>query len=414
LAQIRDKDAKPARDDLLIHVAWGGVVPSNQAGASPTDGIMTVDQILRLAADRRASSRSRLAAIMRDLIDGRRGHLSDREWGWMSEILHTLIGGIEKPVRRKLAKTLGRLPVVPRSLITRLANDDIDIAYPVLVNSQLLADEDLIEIILYRLREHQLAIALRENLSESVSDVLVEHGSTPVIVALLRNEKVNISRAALDYLVEQSRRIGEFQEPLIERNELPRALAQRMFAWVSASLRETIVRRWGLKAEEIDVALREALEESRLTFLGESEGGTASERLMGELHANGGTNLVALGQLLSEGHVSLFLDGLRMRTRLRPVLLRRLVFEDTGEGLLIILRALGASADQFSTLYLLTRTIPRQFATAEGPGIRAIPLGYLTTLAAAIPPEVARTVVRFWAEDVEYQAALRRISAVIQ
>jgi hypothetical protein len=123
---------------------------------------------------------------------------------------------------------------------------------------------------------------------------------------------------------------------------------------------------------------------------------------------------VALGQLLSEGHVSLFLDGLRMRTRLRPVLLRRLVFEDTGEGLLIILRALGASADQFSTLYLLTRTIPRQFATAEGPGNRAIPLGYLTTLTAAVAPEVARTVVRYWAEDVEYQAALRRISAVIQ
>ena len=414
LDETTETGGRPVRDDLLIDVASGEVVPSQPAGSPSSDGIMTVDQLLRLAADRRASSRSRLAAVMRDLIDGRRGNLSDREWGWMTDILHTLIGGIEKPVRRKLAKTLGRLQVVPRSLITRLANDDIDIAYPVLVNSQLLADEDLIEIILYRLREHQLAIALRENLSESVSDVLVEHGSTPVIVALLRNEKANISRAALDYLVEQSRRIGEFQEPLIERNELPRALAQRMFAWVSASLRETIVRRWDLDAEEIDVALREALEESRLEFLGESEGATASERLMGELHANGGTNLAALGQLLSEGHVSLFLDGLRIRTRLRPVLLRRLVFEDTGEGLLIILRALGATADQFSNLFLLTRTVPRQFKKAEGPGTRAIPLGYLTTLASAIPPEVARTGVRLWAEDVEYQAALRRISAVLQ
>ncbi len=107
-------------------------------------------------------------------------------------------------------------------------------------------------------------------------------------------------------------------------------------------------------------------------------------------------------------------DGIRIRTRLRPVPLRRLVFEDTGEDLLIILRAQGASADQVSTLYLLTRTVPRRFANAEEPGTRAIPPGHLTTLAAAIPPEVARTVVRLWAEDVEPLAALRRIPAVIQ
>lgn len=398
---------------LLIDVGSGEVVAAKD-GAPPPDKVMTVDHLMRLAADRQATSRSRLASVMRDLIDGRRGNLSDREWGWMTDILHTLIGGIEKPVRHALAKTLGRLQVVPRSLITRLANDEIEIAYPVLVNSQLLADEDLIEIVLYRLREHQLAIALRENLSESVSDVLVEHGSTPVIVALLKNEKANISRAALDYLVEQSRRIGEFQQPLIERKELPRPLAQRMFAWVSESLRDTIVRRWNLKPEEIDGALNEALEESRLEFLGEVAGGTASEKLMGELQAIGGTGLSALGRLLSEGHVSLFLDGLRARTGLRPVLLRRLVFEDTGEGLLIILRALGATADQFSALFLLTRTVPRQFAPDESRGSRAIPLGYLTTLAAAIPPEVARTVVRLWAEDVEYRSALQRISTVIQ
>jgi HPt (histidine-containing phosphotransfer) domain-containing protein len=146
LDETTETGGRPVRDDLLIDVASGEVVPSQPAGSPSSDGIMTVDQLLRLAADRRASSRSRLAAVMRDLIDGRRGNLSDREWGWMTDILHTLIGGIEKPVRRKLAKTLGRLQVVPRSLITRLANDDIDIAYPVLVNSQLLADEDLIEI----------------------------------------------------------------------------------------------------------------------------------------------------------------------------------------------------------------------------------------------------------------------------
>ena len=57
-----------------------------------------------------------------------------------------------------------------------LANDDIEVAYPILAFNKVLQDADLIEVIRHRTLEHQLVIAIREDVSEAVSDALVRTG----------------------------------------------------------------------------------------------------------------------------------------------------------------------------------------------------------------------------------------------
>jgi uncharacterized protein (DUF2336 family) len=378
--------------------------PAGDAGA-PEVVPPSADELLALARAREDAARSRLADALGDLIDGRGGRLSDREWWWMTSIIRAILREVEMPVRRRLALSVSRLDGVPRALVRQLANEEIEIALPILQRSRLLADQDLVEVVLNRTREHAVAVARREDLSERVSDVLVDRGDPVAILALLRNPSAALSRHAVDYLAEQSRRVGEFQEPLLDRKELPRRLAVRMFAWVSASLQTVIRRRWNLEDPEVETALADAVEESRLRFEQSLDGPTAAARFAAALDAARAGGLPAAVALLEQGHVALFMEILQRATGVRPVLLRRLVHEESGECLAILLRAVAVAPQDVARVFMLTRGEPLSGAD-EGMRTRAV---YIDALAAVTATDVARIVLRHWARDADFQAALRRI-----
>src|SRR3546814_10587860 len=77
----------------------------------------------------------------------------------------------------------------------------------------------------------------------TVSQALIDVGEEDVIEALIRNEDAELALQAVNYLVEESRRVDRFREPLLQRREMSPALAYRMFWWVSAALRRQIDRK---------------------------------------------------------------------------------------------------------------------------------------------------------------------------
>ena len=153
-----------------------------------------LDQLLSLARDKSVASRNQLAETISDLFLGERGSLSDQERSHMVEILRNLIHDVEMRVRISLATRLSDQAEAPPELINILANDEIEVAHPILIKSAVLRDTELIEIIKHRTMEHQLAIANREKLSENVSDALVETENVDVIKTLLNNNSASISR----------------------------------------------------------------------------------------------------------------------------------------------------------------------------------------------------------------------------
>ena len=75
--------------------------------------------------------------------------------------------------------------------------------------------------------EHQLAIAMRKDIGESIADALVETGSVDVIRTLLENMDSKISRGTKEYLVEESQKVDTYREPLIRRPDLGPELARK-------------------------------------------------------------------------------------------------------------------------------------------------------------------------------------------
>lgn len=365
------------------------------------------EHLLELAHRKSAEARTVLAQTVSDLFCGGGGSLTDRERSLMFDILRKIITDVEVRVRKALSEKLADLPEAPHDLIRSLANDTAEVAYPVLTRSRVLADRDLIEVIRNRTLEHQLAIALRFSVSEAVSEVLAETGEESVIETLLGNPNARISQSTLSYLVEQSRRVDRFREPLLRREELSPELAKRMFLWVSAALREHIIARYDLDEVVVDRLVQEAALE-QLEEADDEEGeGTAEEianELAGDLAEQFELDPEMLVQALAQGEVALFVGMFAGATGLRSGLIKRLLFEPGGEGLAIACKALGLDRDTFSRLFALSRAARPQHASAERAAAHRV-LAFFER----IPAKEARRVMERWKLDPEYTAAIRAL-----
>ena len=134
-----------------------------------------IANLLELARDRSRTGRAILVDAVGDLITAPESAFSERETALMNDILQKLVQEVETSVRQALAERLANSGQAPRDLIVQLANDEIEVARPVLLNSPLLDEPTLIEIVRNRSREHQLAIALRSSIGEPVSDALIAY-----------------------------------------------------------------------------------------------------------------------------------------------------------------------------------------------------------------------------------------------
>ena len=359
------------------------------------------DRLYRLAEQKTRTGRRELAETIADLFYAGPGALSDRERALIFDILRRVIHDAELAVRRKLSTNLAELPDAPNDLVMALANDEIEVAYPILTRSRVIEDEQLIEIIQLRANEHRLAIALRDRLPSAVSDALVKTGSESVIVALLRNSTAQISRATLEYLVDQSQRVDAFQEPILRREDLPIDLAKRMYRWVSDALRQYIVANF--KLGEADVAeLVERSTDQEIAAL-ERNRRDPTSALAKKLDEAGAISSSMLTEALREGEVRLFIALLKQRTGLREVMLMRMLMEPEAEGLAITCKAADLDRDTFEAVLRIMSggggLVKRSDETVEN----------ALRLHGRVPKDAADEVIQHWRRSSDYRSALRML-----
>jgi uncharacterized protein (DUF2336 family) len=362
-----------------------------------------IDELLRLAHDKSAASRKQLVEIIGDIFFDQRSVLTDRERTIMADILRQLIHDVELTVRKHLAIRLSDEPLAPHELVIALANDDAEVAHPILMRSEVLRDPDLIEIVRHRTLEHQLAIVMRRSISESVCDALVETKDVNVITRMLENPDAHIARATMAYLVEESRRVDSFQNPLVHRADLPKALAERMYWWVSAALRDHIVRNFDVDPEALDSTLEEIVQSVCAEFADDRQ--SAAETLAGSMVGTRADAEEMLVRLLRQGEVSLFEAMFGQMTNLRDNLVHRLIYEPGGEGLAIACRAINVDKDRFAAIFALSRKArPEGAQPKENSTERA--LGFYDQ----IDPEAAARILDRWRRNPDYLDLLRQVA----
>ena len=312
-----------------------------------------VRELFKLAHEKSKEGRESLYGAIGDLFERRADELQNHERELMIEILQRLSRDVEMAVRVNLANRLSETGDAPYDLIRMLANDEVQVAYRILSSSPVLRDADLVEVVRHRTMQHQLAIAIRKDVSEEVSAALVDVGTEDVIVTLLNNQDARISADVLEYLAEESKRIDAFQKPLVRRPDLPTELAERMYYWVSAAVRNYIVENYDVDIDDLDdqmsATVTDVMKDSK------EDSGVAAERLVDRLHDGGGLSADFALKSLRQGQVSIFEFSFSRMVGIRPVLARRIIYEQGGEALGIACRAIGLERSIYLQIYQLTR-----------------------------------------------------------
>lgn len=312
--------------------------------------------LIAMAREGSRHSRRILAENVLDLVISQDGRLNDRERALSDKVLTRLVQDAELQVRQQLAAKIAELPQAPEGLIALLAKDEISVARPLLERSMVLKDRTLIEIVHMRTREHQLCIAMRAAVSVPLSDELVEHAVEPdVLEALIRNPNAAISSSAMAYLVAESRRFDQFQDPLLSRADLPPALAHKMFWWVSAKLRHKILSEFSIEEYELDPLL----EDSTKHILAEVEIGrennviATATALVSALHKEDQLSVEVLINMLRKQRVSAFCAGISHLAGISFETVNRILLDTDITPFAILCRAVNFSEPHFSTLALL-------------------------------------------------------------
>jgi uncharacterized protein (DUF2336 family) len=364
--------------------------------------------LLDLALDRSVEGRRALTHSIGDLFSEGGTTLSDRERALMADILRKLIRDCEMAVRRDLSERLAKAGNPPHDLILALANDEIEVAQPILTDSQVLRDIELIQIIRHRTHQHQLAIAMRRSVSEYVSDALVETGNVDVIKTLLENQDAHISEATMEYLAEESQRVDSYQEPLINRHDLNPELAKRMYLWVSAALRQHILEHFEVHPGQLDDHLEgvaEAISQNPAQHPAPVSATQSATALANKLAKKKQITPDFLIQVLRQGEIALFEAMFGALSGLPAPRLQRVLYDSGGDGLALACRALDIPKSSFATIFLLSRKrSPGQTVVNPRDLARAL------QLYDRAKPQDAKEVIKMWSRDADFLDAVEQIA----
>lgn len=366
-----------------------------------------LQDLLLLARDKSGEARARLVENITDLFLSDDGRLSEHERALMSDILGKLVSQVEADIKKELAQALSQADVDLPDIVVQLANEDAEIARPLLEKSSLLRDPDLIEIIRMRTDEHRMSIAMREEISENVSNALVEFGSEDVIETLLNNHDAIVSKRAMEYLVAESRRVDRFQEPLLRRSDLPGDLAYRMYWWVSAALRKNILKNFEVDPLIFERAVRRAASAAMMDQDAEQSTYVKAQQLVRRMAESGELSIQFLLNALRQQRVAVFVAGMGELSGINFKTAWRIFSDKGGESFAVLAKAVGVERGQFTSIYLLV-VQAREGGAPKSPGV----IKEILELFDATSEVNARGALQVWQRDSAYQEAIEELDKV--
>lgn len=356
----------------------------------PLDRPIDVQALLGLAAGRSGAARAQIANAVTDLFLPAAQRLTDQQRALMTDVLGRLLGTVEMEVRRHLVEALSRSPASQPDLEARLASDSIEVARPILERSSVVRNPALMDIVIQCAEEHRMAIALRETVSPPLTEALAERGfkgsEDDVLEGLIRTEDPVLSRRAMELLVAESKRNGQFQQPLLTQNDLSADLAHEVYWWVAAALRRHILKNFVIDQAVFDPMLERAAKRAMVEYDDTQSVQSRALQLARRLNELGELTDGFLLRTLRQGRLSLFTAAFAARAKIAFNTVWRIVTDPASESFIVLAKAVDVSRDATASLVIV--------------------LGELGNAASARPPSAVAEILRLH-DDLDVAAARR-------
>ena len=221
-------------------------------------------------AVRSGSSAKRINTLRQvtDLFLRDADRLSEDQVKVFDDVLCHLVARVETRIKAEVSARLATVDHAPSGVIEHLAwNDQIEVAGTVLASSGCLTTNTLVEIAKTKGQEHLLAISGRTDLTEDVTDVIVDRGERKVIRKLAGNASARFSDDGYQGMIAHAESDGELTEMLGIRIDLPIKFLRDLLRCATEAVRARLV---SIAPAELQEEIKRVLKTIAGTARGES------------------------------------------------------------------------------------------------------------------------------------------------
>jgi uncharacterized protein (DUF2336 family) len=316
------------------------------------------------------------------------GRYSDDEIWTFGEVIGRLADEIEVATRAQLAKRLARFDQAPVNIIHKLAFDDeIEVAGPVLRESERLEPYALVANACTKGQTHMLAISERKSIEESVTDVLVTRGNQEVVNSIARNNGARLSDFGFLHMITRAEGDSILAEQLGLRRDIPRHVFQQLIAKASDDVRKRLERERPNMLEQIQSSVTDVAGELQSKFGPVSRGYYVAKRVVTTQFRQGNLNEESISIYARSHKTEEVTIGLSLLCSLPGDVIERALLDRNRETLLLL-----AKSQEFSW----ATTMALLFLGAKDHRITAQDLRDLERDYGRLNIETSRSVLKFY------------------
>ena len=332
-------------------------------------------------------AQSELTTVVVDLLTIK---LSLKESELITDVLVGLMKQAEKDLRQALADRLAAMETVPLRMLLHLANDEISIADPILRQSPVFEDMDLIYIIKSKGRDYWQSIAHRKSLSPAIINVLADTKDEGTAIILSENERIQLTDHAFSVISDMAQTNEDVARPLLMRDDLPRGIAAKLYEAVGEELKKQIAERFGADGQSLMPVFNSVIAELKDA---DSHAYEPADTLLSHaenLKRRGELKVGGMISTLRRGQMATFIAEFSVFCSLSMETVKMMLKQENGKMLAVACKAMDLQKTDFVSIFLLTDRIRSQ-------GKRIISHTELTRLMNIfdmIKPEDARAILK--------------------
>ncbi|MDO9057554.1 MAG: DUF2336 domain-containing protein, partial [Bradyrhizobium sp.] len=242
----------------------------------------------------------------------------------------------------------------PVNIIHKLAFDDeIDVAGPVLQDSEKLEPYALVANVCTKSQTHLLAISKRGSLEETVTDLLVTRGNQAVVNSVATNSGARFSDFGFLHMIQRAEGDSILAEQLGLRKDIPRHIFQQLIAKASEDVRKRLENERPAMVDQIKSTMSDVAGELQSKFGPVSRSYFVAKRLVTTQHRQGNLNENSLSLYARSHKLDEVTIGLSLLCSLPGDVIERAVLDKNRETLLILAKALDFSWETTMALLFL-------------------------------------------------------------
>ncbi len=354
---------------------------------------LTPQDVARLLAQPSPDLRAELADSMAAHLSG--NDLAPGEVALARDIVRLLARDVETKVRAALSHGLRHSPNLPHDVAMKLAADIDSVALPVLAESVVLTDDDLVALVRGGSPRKQSAIAGRPHLTETVSEAIVEHGAEPAVAVLMGNPTAAIAEASFQRAMTRFAGSDRVKSAMAHRDGLPMTVCERLVTMISAQLQEHILKTQALPAGvATDIVL--GCREHAMIMLSAGAPETELRQLIAQLHHTGRLTPALVFRALCLGDIAFFEVALAEMGEIPIGNAQILIHEKSGRGLDALYRKARMPPALFGAFQTAVQVVD-ETAFDGGPRdlerFRARVISRVLTMTENVEPEIADYLV---------------------